>query len=100
VPQALIEAAAMGIPIVASDLPGCREVVEHGSNGWLVPPRDIGRLAESILGLLRDPDLRRRMGLQGRELARQRFGVDRILEQYREVYEELGLDWRAAGGGR
>lgn len=100
VPQALIEAAAIGIPIVASDLPGCREVVEQGVNGWLVPPGDSGRLAEAILGLLRDPELRRRMGAEGKELARQRFAGERIEAQYGDVYRELGLDWRAAGGGR
>jgi glycosyltransferase involved in cell wall biosynthesis len=99
VPQALIEAAAMGIPIVASDLPGCREVVEHGVNGLLVPPGDIRRLVEAILGLLRDPDLRRRMGKQGRELARQQFAVDRIAEQYREVYRVLGLKGPGIAGG-
>jgi glycosyltransferase involved in cell wall biosynthesis len=93
VPQALIEAAAMGIPIVASDLPGCREVVEHGSNGWLAPPGDIGRLAEAILGLLRDPESRQKMGARGRELARDRFATERIVAQYADGYRELGLEW-------
>jgi len=97
VPQALIEAAAMGIPIVASDLPGCREVVESGVNGWLVPPGDVARLAEAILDLLRDPEKRRRMGAKGRETAQQRFAIDGVVRAYAALYREMGLTWSAAG---
>lgn len=92
VPQALIEAAAMAIPIVASDLPGCREVVEDGRNGILVRPGDIQALAQAVLRLARDPELRRRMGRQGREIAQQRFGVDRIVAEYVDVYKGLALE--------
>ena len=93
VPQALIEAAAMGIPIVASDLPGCREVVEDGGNGLLVPPGDVERLAEAIGGLLRDPELRQKMGEKGRELVARRFAPEQIVARYADAYQELGLDW-------
>ena len=93
VPQALIEAAAMGIPIVASDLPGCREVVDHGRNGLLITPGDVKGLAEAIGGLLRDPELRQKMGEKGRELAHKHFAMDRIVGQYADVYRELGLEW-------
>ena len=98
VPQALIEAAAMGVPIVASDLAGCREVVEDGKNGWLVPPGDVGGMADAVLSLLRDSGLRQQMGAQGRELARQRFAVDQILGQYGEAYRTLGLEWPGGPG--
>ena len=83
----------MGIPIVASDLPGCREVVEDGGNGLLVPPGDVERLAEAIGGLLRDPELRQKMGEKGRELVARRFAPEQIVGRYADAYLELGLDW-------
>jgi glycosyltransferase involved in cell wall biosynthesis len=66
VPKALLEAAACARPIVASDMPGCREVVVPGLTGLLVPPHDVAALAEAIARLARDPELRRRMGEVGR----------------------------------
>jgi len=66
VPKSLLEAASCGRPIVASDMPGCREVVAPGETGLLVPPHDVAALADAIATLARDPGLRRRMGEAGR----------------------------------
>jgi len=91
VPQSLIEASAMQIPIVATDVPGCREVVEPGVNGILVPPGDPDRLAETVLRLLPDPSERVRMGSRGRPLVAGKFDVARIFASYVEVYKRLGF---------
>ncbi len=66
----LLEAMAAGRPLVASDIPGYRSVLTHGREGLLVEPGDPQALAVALLQLLRDPDLRARMGAQGRETAR------------------------------
>jgi glycosyltransferase involved in cell wall biosynthesis len=95
IPRVLIEAAAMGRPLVATDVPGCREVVEHGVNGFLVPPRDPAALAGAIEALLKDPGLRAEFGAASRRLAEERFSdrqvVGRILGLYAELLEARGL---------
>ena len=93
VPQALIEAAAAGVPIVASDLPGCRAVVEEGLNGQLVPPGDVDGLAQAVLRMLGDAEVRAAMGAQGMRLARERFAVEAILARYVDAYRALELAW-------
>lgn len=88
-PLSLLEAAASGRPVVATDVPGCREAVIHGRTGFLVPARDPGALADA-LGLLRDDlSLRRRMGAEGRRLAEERFGRRTIAAQTLAVYHDL-----------
>ncbi|WP_457608486.1 glycosyltransferase family 4 protein [Nitratifractor sp.] len=86
VPRTLLEAAAMERPIVTTDVPGCREAVEHGVNGLLVPPRDSRALADAIVGLAKDPSLRRKMGAAGRQKALKEFSVDRVVAQYLQLY--------------
>jgi len=68
-PKTLIEAAACGRPIVASDVPGCREVVQHGENGLLVPVRNASALAEALMRILQDSHMRRKMGIRSRAIA-------------------------------
>ena len=65
-PRAAMEAAAMGVPIVATDIRGCRQVVDDGVTGILVPTRDVDALTDAIDRLVRDPDCRHRMGAAGR----------------------------------
>ncbi len=93
-PRVLIEAAAMGRPIVATDIPGCREVVWSGVNGFLVPVRDAVALAEAIEALLKNPKLRAEFGAASRRLAEERFSdqrvVDCILDLYRALLAEKG----------
>ncbi len=89
VPKALLEAAAAGRPIVASDVPGCREVVREGVNGFLVPPRDPVALAKALERLLRDITLRGKMGANGRDIAVEQFSVQFIVEQILAVYRHV-----------
>lgn len=87
--KVLLEAAASGRAIVTTDAPGCREAVEPGQSGLLVPRRDPDALAEALGGLIRDPGLRRRMGRRGRELAVERFSVAVVVEKTAEIYRDL-----------
>jgi glycosyltransferase involved in cell wall biosynthesis len=88
-PTVLIEAAAAGRPIVASDVPGCREVVDHGENGLLVPPGDPIALAEALALLAGDPILRRKMGAAGRLKAVNQFANETIIAATLMVYSDL-----------
>jgi glycosyltransferase involved in cell wall biosynthesis len=89
-PKVLLEAAATGRPVVTTDVPGCREVVRHGENGLLVPPRDHRALAAAILELVDDAALRRRQGEAGRRIARREFAVQRVVAEHLELYAALG----------
>ncbi len=86
-PLFLLEAMASGVPVVTTDIPGCRVAVEDGINGLLVPPRNEEALAEAIKRLLADPDLRARMGRAGRQRALSFFDQRIILRQWLKVYE-------------
>jgi glycosyltransferase involved in cell wall biosynthesis len=86
---ALLEAAACGRPIVASDTPGCREIVHHGETGLLVPLRDTDALTEAIAALAADPSGRRAMGEAGRKLVERDFAAPLIAEQMLALYRDL-----------
>ncbi len=88
-PTILIEAAAAGLPLVATDVPGCREVVQAGENGFLVPPRDAAALAEALARLAEDTELRATYGRASRRLAEAAFGIGRVTEETLSVYREL-----------
>lgn len=88
-PKALLEAAACGLPLVATDVPGCREVVEHGVNGLRVPMRDAAALADALARLLAEPELRRRFGAASRRLAEQAFTEDKVNARTMELYRSL-----------
>jgi glycosyltransferase involved in cell wall biosynthesis len=81
VPKSLLEAAACARPIVASDMPGCREVVAPGETGLLTPAGDVGALAEALRSLAGDPALRRRMGAAGRARIAAEFAEETIAAQ-------------------
>jgi len=89
VPKALLEAAACGRPIVAADVKGSREVVRHGQNGLLVPPCDAAALAAALDQLAADPELRRRMGARGRQIAESEFAEDIVVANTLAVYRDL-----------
>jgi len=86
VPTGLLEAAACGLPIVASDIPGCQIVVVDGETGLLVPSGQPQSLAAALEDLILDPDLRGRMGKAGRERLLERFTQQKINQQTIEIY--------------
>ena len=88
-PRSAMEAAAMGLPIVATDIRGCRQVVEHGRTGLLVPPGEADTLEGAIDLLAADPELRRRMGAEGRRKAQGEFDDRRQVAVTLETYERL-----------
>ena len=87
VPRALIEATAAGVPVITTDLPGCRDTVVDGRSGFLVPPRSPERLAAAMAALLRDPDRIAAMGREARRLAVATFDRRLIVDQTLAVYE-------------
>lgn len=88
-PRSPMEAAAMKIPCVVTDVRGCRQVVEHGRNGLLVPLGDVPALAEAILTLLTDREKVKRMGAEGRTLALKRFDERLVFETVKSEYARL-----------
>lgn len=89
VPKVLIEAASCGRPIVTTDMPGCREIVRDGENGYLVPPRDGKAVAEALMPLLQEDELRSTMGQRGRELVEREFSIEQVVRSTLEVYENV-----------
>jgi len=88
-PRSAMEAAAMGVPIVATDIRGCRQVVAHGVTGLLVPPGDPVALGSAIARLAEDPQLRARMSVAARERAARLFDQQRCIDTTLSVYERL-----------
>lgn len=89
VPTALLEAAACGRPVVASDIPGCRDAIQEGVTGFLVPPNNPQALAEALERLALDPQLRSKMGAAGRLLVLENFTQERINAATLEVYRRI-----------
>jgi glycosyltransferase involved in cell wall biosynthesis len=89
VPTTLIEAAASRRALIASDWPGCREVVTHAKTGLLVQPGDIEDLAEKITTLIRNPVLRTELAEKAYHLVRENFSTDRVNQSTLEVYRKL-----------
>lgn len=88
-PKSLLEAAACGRPIVATDVPGCREIARDGLNALLVPPDDAPALASAIEQLARDAALRRQFGEAGRRLVEEQYASDRIGPETVALYDHL-----------
>lgn len=78
VPRSTQEAMAVARPIISTDVPGCRDTVIHGVNGFLVPPRDPRALVEAMERFILEPELIERMGHESRRLAEERFDVEKI----------------------
>jgi len=91
VPLFLLEAAASGLPLIASDIEGCRMVIDEGVNGFLIKKKDAGGFSSALETLLVNPDLRARMGKESRRIAEERFDQRLILEQYTHLYRKLNI---------
>jgi glycosyltransferase involved in cell wall biosynthesis len=89
VPRALLEAALAGLAIVATNMPGCNDVVRDGWSGFLVPPHSPRLLATKILDLLDDRSIARAMAARAAELVRQEFNLDLTVARYIAAYNEL-----------
>lgn len=90
-PRALLEAAASGRPVITTDMPGCRDVVEDGASGYLVAPRDVASLADAMRRFATlDDDERRRMGSRARARAERCFDERIVLDRYAAVLRRLG----------
>ncbi len=88
-PRVLLEAAAMGKPMVTTDTPGCRDVVDDGKNGLLVPVGDAGALASAVVKLLASPELRAQMGEAARGKALDEFDERRVTRDIIAIYDQL-----------
>jgi glycosyltransferase involved in cell wall biosynthesis len=88
-PRALPQALACGKPVVAFDVDGAREVCLDGETGLLVRAKDVNALADAVIRLLQDAALAHRMGSQGRELVKERFSEERMVQQLDELYRRL-----------
>jgi glycosyltransferase involved in cell wall biosynthesis len=88
-PKALLEAAASGRAIVATDVPGCREVARDGVNALCVPARDARALAAAIDRLARDAALRARFGAAGRDLAVREYAESIVVRETLDLYRRL-----------
>jgi glycosyltransferase involved in cell wall biosynthesis len=92
VPRVILEASASAVPVVSTDVPGCREAVIDGETGLLVPARDNQALSSAIAKLLEDEQLRQKLGRNGRRMVEERFDIHAITHQYLEVYREAGIE--------
>lgn len=88
-PKVLVEAAACGRAIVTTDVPGCNDVVHHGANGLLVPPRSSRRLASAILKLISNPQLREKMGKNGRQRVLSNFSESAVTDDTLKFYDHM-----------
>jgi glycosyltransferase involved in cell wall biosynthesis len=88
-PKCLVEAAASGRPIVATDVPGCREVVRQGREGYLVPPGDVDAAAHALVALAGDQALRRRLGAAANARFHERFTIAAVTAVFADLYRSL-----------
>lgn len=88
-PKSLLEAAACGRPMVATDVPGCRQIARADVNALLVPPDDAGALADAVARLARDAGLRARFGAASRALAEDEFATEKIAPAVVALYRKM-----------
>jgi glycosyltransferase involved in cell wall biosynthesis len=88
-PRTLLEAAATGLPLIGTDMPGVREAITHDVNGVLIPTKDSGALASAVEDLADNPDKARRYGAASLDRAKNEFDYRRVIGEYLKLYEEL-----------
>lgn len=89
IPKILIEAASCGRAIIATDVPGCNDIVTHNHNGLLIPPHNVDALVDSLRILINNDHLRMTMGKRGRELAENYFSIDLVVQQHMDIYRSF-----------
>ena len=88
-PKSLIEADAIGRPVITCNSVGCKETVIDGYNGYLIPTKDVDSLVEKLDILLSDTGLRQEMGRNSRKYAEENFSIDVVIERHLKIYNEL-----------
>lgn len=88
-PLTLLEGMSSGLPVIATEVGGIPEIVANGGNGFLVPPKSPGALAEKILELASDRELRLRMGEEARRTVLERFTAEKVVPKYEEIYKSV-----------
>lgn len=88
-PRSLLEAMAVGLPCVTTDVPGCREAVRDGDNGLLVPAKNPSALADALERLIHNPEQAKRMGSRGRERLEMEFSEQHVNQSTLELYREM-----------
>ena len=88
-PKILIEAAAIGRPVITTDVPGCRDAILANKTGLLVPVKDYNNLYKSIEKLLNNPTLMKEMGSRGRELAEYKYDINKVVSKHLDIYSGL-----------
>ena len=88
-PKSLIEANAIGRPIITSNSVGCKDTVVDGVNGFLIHPKDVDALTEKLDLLLSNKELREKMGKAARKYAEENFDIDIVIQRHLEIYNEL-----------
>lgn len=91
-PKSLIEACAIGRPIITTDTQGCRECVIDEYNGFLVPIKNVDLLAEKMEQLINDSEMRKRMGKNSRAIAEKEFSIDSVIEKHLSIYSQISYD--------
>ena len=87
-PKVLCEAAACGIPVITTNVPGCRDAIIEHETGILVPPRESEELTLAINSLLKNPKKLKKMGKAGRRLSEEKFDINKIVDSHMKVYRD------------
>jgi glycosyltransferase involved in cell wall biosynthesis len=96
IPRCVLEAMAAGVPVIATDIPGCRDVVHHAQTGLLTPVGDVGALAAAIGQLAGDAGLCRKLGAAGRALVETEFSAATMATRYHDLYRQVLGEGRVA----
>jgi glycosyltransferase involved in cell wall biosynthesis len=87
-----MEAMAMGLPVVASQVDGTQELIRDGINGYLVPPGNADGFADRIRQIVNSPDLAERLGAEAHRDVLERFGLPRMIDAYHQLFCRAGKD--------
>jgi glycosyltransferase involved in cell wall biosynthesis len=88
-PKSLIEACAIGRPIITTNSIGCKDTVDNMVNGFIIPPKEVEPLASKLRVLIDNADMRKEMGLASRKKAEKEFSLDIVIEKHLSIYKEL-----------
>lgn len=97
-PNSLIESMLSGVPVISTDAPGVREIMNHGVTSLVVPPEDPAALAAAVRQLMDHPDLRHRLAENAKAYAEETFDLKRMLEGFMEVYDRVATGSPSRGG--